>query len=77
MAAATIAGIAPRGSLDLNWLAWMGKENIEEFGAALAGPIELRSYLERVGLTFAKMPVLTNEEMPNKATYRPSTEFAN
>jgi pimeloyl-ACP methyl ester carboxylesterase len=33
----------------------MGKENIEEFTAALAGPDELRSFLERVAPGFAQV----------------------
>jgi pimeloyl-ACP methyl ester carboxylesterase len=47
IAASTIAGVAPYGSPDLDWLAGMGKENLEEFTAALAGPNELRLFLER------------------------------
>ena len=46
MAAATIAAVAPWGAEGLDWLAGMGKENVEEFGAALAGPEELQAYLE-------------------------------
>jgi pimeloyl-ACP methyl ester carboxylesterase len=37
LAAATMAGIAPYGSPGLDWLAGMGQDNIDEFGAALAG----------------------------------------
>ncbi len=55
IAASTIAGVAPFGPQDLDWLAGMGKENIEEFQAALAGPDELRSFLERVGPGFAQV----------------------
>jgi pimeloyl-ACP methyl ester carboxylesterase len=55
VAASTIAAVAPWGSQNLDWLAGMGKENIEEFRAALAGPDELRSYLEREGLGFARV----------------------
>jgi len=55
IAASTIASIAPWGSQNLNWLAGMGKENIEEFNAALAGPDELRLFLERVGPEFAQV----------------------
>ena len=46
IAAATIAGVAPYPAEGLDWLAGMGEENVEEFGAALAGPEELGSYLE-------------------------------
>lgn len=55
IAASTIAAIAPWGSQNLNWLAGMGKENIEEFNAALAGPDELRLFLEQVGPGFARV----------------------
>jgi pimeloyl-ACP methyl ester carboxylesterase len=55
IAAASVAGIAPRDSPDLNYLAGMGEENIEEFNAAIAGPNELQSYLERVAPTFAQV----------------------
>jgi pimeloyl-ACP methyl ester carboxylesterase len=55
IAASSIAGIAPWGSQNLDWLAGMGKENVEEFQAALTGPDELRSFLERVGPGFAQV----------------------
>lgn len=46
--AALLAGVAPyaesRGSLD--WLAGMGQDNLDEFGAALEGEAEVRAYLE-------------------------------
>jgi pimeloyl-ACP methyl ester carboxylesterase len=45
-AAASIAGVAPFGADGLDWLAGMGQENIDEFGAAIAGPDELTRYLE-------------------------------
>jgi pimeloyl-ACP methyl ester carboxylesterase len=44
--AATIGGVAPWGADGLDWLAGMGPENVEEFGAALAGAEALRPYLE-------------------------------
>jgi pimeloyl-ACP methyl ester carboxylesterase len=40
-----IAGVAPYGAADLDWQAGMGQENIDEFGAALQGDDELRTYL--------------------------------
>ncbi|MGH2658377.1 MAG: alpha/beta hydrolase [Actinomycetota bacterium] len=46
IAAATIAGVAPYPAEGLDWMAGMGEENVEEFGAALAGPEALGSYLE-------------------------------
>jgi pimeloyl-ACP methyl ester carboxylesterase len=46
-ACATIAGAAPCGVPDLDFLAGMGKENIEEFGAAMEGAEALTDVLER------------------------------
>jgi pimeloyl-ACP methyl ester carboxylesterase len=40
-----IAGVAPYGAEDLDWLAGMGEENIVEFSAALDGEDRLRPYL--------------------------------
>jgi pimeloyl-ACP methyl ester carboxylesterase len=47
IAAATIASVGPYGADGLDFLAGMGAENIEEFGAALAGPSELEAFLNR------------------------------
>jgi pimeloyl-ACP methyl ester carboxylesterase len=44
-AAATIAGVAPTDAEGLDWLAGMGDENVEEFGAARAGPAELEAFI--------------------------------
>jgi pimeloyl-ACP methyl ester carboxylesterase len=55
LAAASIAGPAPNGAEGLDWLGGMGEENVEEFGAAIAGPDELRSYLEKVGPEFGSV----------------------
>ncbi len=46
LAAATMAGVAPYGADDLDWVAGMGAENIDEFGAALAGADTLTTFLE-------------------------------
>jgi pimeloyl-ACP methyl ester carboxylesterase len=46
LAAASIAGVAPSDSPGLDWLAGMGQENIEEFGAALAGEADLTRFLD-------------------------------
>jgi pimeloyl-ACP methyl ester carboxylesterase len=43
---AAIASPAPWGAEGLDWLAGQGKENQEEWGAALEGPDALQSYLE-------------------------------
>jgi pimeloyl-ACP methyl ester carboxylesterase len=45
MAAATIGGVAPYGVAGLDWMAGMGKENVAEFGAALAGEAPLTEFL--------------------------------
>lgn len=46
MAAATLAGVAPFNAQGLDWVAGMGKENVEEFGTASAGEEELSTYLQ-------------------------------
>jgi pimeloyl-ACP methyl ester carboxylesterase len=46
LAAATMAGLAPYHADGLDFMAGMGQENVAEFGAALAGPEELTSFLE-------------------------------
>lgn len=54
-AVASVAGVGPYGAPDLDFLAGMGQENVEEFGTALEGEGPLRSYLEaqREGMTGA------------------------
>ena len=47
-AAATLGSVAPYGVPGLDWLAGMGPENVEEFGAALEGEESLTRFLERV-----------------------------
>lgn len=46
LAAASVAGVAPHGAEGLDWLADMGDENIEEFGAATTGEGPLTAFLE-------------------------------
>jgi pimeloyl-ACP methyl ester carboxylesterase len=46
LAAATMAGVAPRNAAGLDWLAGMGPENIEEFTAASEGKEPLTRFLE-------------------------------
>lgn len=41
-----IAGVAPFGAEGIDWLGGMGQDNVEEFGAAIAGEAALRPYLE-------------------------------
>lgn len=43
---ALIAGVAPYPADGLDWMAGMGAENVEEFGAAIAGPEALRGFIE-------------------------------
>jgi pimeloyl-ACP methyl ester carboxylesterase len=43
--AATIGGVAPFGADGLDWMAGMGSENVEEFGAAASGEAALTRYL--------------------------------
>ncbi len=47
LSCATIAGVGPFGAAGLDFLEGMGRDNHEEFGAALAGPSALQAYLER------------------------------
>ena len=48
-AAASLAGVAPRDAAGLDWGAGMGRENVDEFGAADAGPAVLEAWLEEHG----------------------------
>ncbi|KNX36697.1 alpha/beta fold hydrolase [Luteipulveratus halotolerans] len=45
-AALVIAGVAPYDADGLDFLAGMGEDNVEEFGAAVEGEAALRAYLE-------------------------------
>jgi len=49
IAAATLAGVGPYLASDLDFLAGMGQENIDEFGAALKGEAALRQWLMENG----------------------------
>lgn len=51
--AATVGGLAPHGAEGLDWMAGMGQENIEAFGAAVADPDALEQFLEAVAPGFA------------------------
>jgi pimeloyl-ACP methyl ester carboxylesterase len=53
LACATVAGVGPFGAERLDFLEGMGRENQEEFGAALAGPAELHAYLDKEAQGFA------------------------
>ena len=45
LAATSLAGVAPARAAGLDWVAGMGPENIEEFGAAEQGAAALTAYL--------------------------------
>jgi pimeloyl-ACP methyl ester carboxylesterase len=55
LACATIAGVGPFGAAGLDFLEGMGRDNQEEFGAALAGRSELQAYLERQAEVLARV----------------------
>jgi pimeloyl-ACP methyl ester carboxylesterase len=46
LAAASIAGVAPYEAKGLDWLAGMGQENVDEFGAAVQGEAALTKFLQ-------------------------------
>jgi len=48
-AVATLAGVGPYGEKDLDFLAGMGPENVDEFGAALKGEPALREWMAKNG----------------------------
>jgi pimeloyl-ACP methyl ester carboxylesterase len=50
IAAATLASVAPRDAEGLDWLAGMGEENLQEFGAAESG--QLISFLDHAAADF-------------------------
>jgi len=52
-AVACLAGVAPYDAAGLDFLDGMGQDNLEEFGAALAGEAALRAYLEPAGAGLA------------------------
>jgi pimeloyl-ACP methyl ester carboxylesterase len=53
LAAASMAGAAPYGVEGLDWLAGMGTENLEEFGAALTGEEPLTAFLAKAAVELA------------------------
>jgi pimeloyl-ACP methyl ester carboxylesterase len=57
---ATIGGVAPYPAEGLDWNAGMGAENIDEFGAALAGSDALTAFLEAAA---PGLQVVTPEEV--------------
>ena len=59
-AAASLAGVAPFDAEGLDFLAGMGPENVEEFGAAARSRDELEAFLERFA---AGLSTVTGEEV--------------
>lgn len=55
LAAATVAGVAPRSAEGLDWLAGMAPENVAEFGAAMDGEPALTSFLEAAARELAEV----------------------
>jgi pimeloyl-ACP methyl ester carboxylesterase len=49
VAAASLAGVAPFDADGLDFLAGMGPENVQEFGAAARSPEELQAFLDEFG----------------------------
>jgi pimeloyl-ACP methyl ester carboxylesterase len=54
-AAGTIASPAPYGLEDLDFFAGMSADNVEELGAAIAGPERLRTFLEALAPAFGSV----------------------
>jgi pimeloyl-ACP methyl ester carboxylesterase len=60
LAAASVAGVAPYTAQGLDFLAGMGPENVEEFGAATRGAQVLTAYLEE---QLAALSSITGEQI--------------
>ena len=74
IATLVIAGVAPTGRSDIDFLAGMGQDNLDEFGAAFSGEQDLRAYLdtqrpELVGAT-------AEQVVASMATLLPSVDRA-
>jgi pimeloyl-ACP methyl ester carboxylesterase len=55
VAAAIVAGVAPFDAEGLDFLAGMGPENVEEFGAAARDHDELQAFIDRFGAEMAEI----------------------
>jgi pimeloyl-ACP methyl ester carboxylesterase len=55
LAAATIAGVAPREAAGLDWLDGMAPENLEEFALAARGEEQLSEFLRPVAASMAEV----------------------
>ena len=58
--AISLAGVGPFDAPGLDFLAGMGQDNIDEFGAAIAGPDALQPFLEQAG---EMLRVVTGEQV--------------
>ena len=58
--ALSLAGVGPFGEPDLDFLAGMGQDNLDEFGAAVTGPAELTAFLEQMA---AGLRVVTADDI--------------
>jgi pimeloyl-ACP methyl ester carboxylesterase len=54
LAAATIAGLAPRDAAGLDWLGGMAQENIDELGLAAQGDPKLSEFLDQASALMAE-----------------------
>jgi pimeloyl-ACP methyl ester carboxylesterase len=55
LGAATLAGVGPYGKHDLDFLAGMGPENVDELGTAIAGEDALRAWMHKCGEPFRQV----------------------
>jgi len=55
LAAASVAGVAPYHAANLDFLAGMGPENVEEFGLAVRGADALTPFLEKEAATLGQV----------------------
>ena len=73
-AATVIAGVGPYGEPDLDFLAGMGQDNIEEFGAALEGHDTLAPALEEASVALGGASVA--EMVESMASLIPDVDLA-
>lgn len=63
LAVATLGSVAPYGLPELDWLAGMGQDNVEEFGAAVVGEPVLRALLEPMRAELVKADAEATREV--------------
>ena len=64
-AALVIAGVAPHDAEGLDWMAGMGEDNVDEFGAAEGGEAEVTAFLDRWRPALA---AITGEQIASELT---------